>query len=115
MWELVKERLLHEELKLKEKNPEDSRKVFVADQRNSRRPIKQYTCHFCKKPGHFKRYCRKYLASQKQRTAEGKEGSESDREALVTTQALASTSSGGWIVDSGATCHMCKDEGLFGS
>jgi len=31
----------------------------------------------------------------------------------VTIHALAATSSGSWIVDSGATCHMCNDRKLF--
>lgn len=67
-WELVTERLLHEELKLKEKAPahaigrgEEGRKALVTGQK--RRPKKQLPCHFCRKPGHFKRECRKYLAS----------------------------------------------------
>ena len=114
-WELVTERLLHEELKLREKAPTqytaDSRKALVAN-----RKTKQFTCHFCKKPGHFKRDCRKFLASQKKQvanTAEGREGSGSDGEVLVTTHALATTSRAGWIVDSGATCHMCNDEAHF--
>ena len=34
-------------------------------------------------------------------------------EALVTVHALAATSTGSWVVDSGATCHMCSDENMF--
>jgi len=44
---------------------------------------------------------------------EKKEGSASDNEAFVTIHALAATSSGTWIVDSGATCHMCNARNLF--
>ncbi len=29
------------------------------------------------------------------------------------THVLAATSKGSWIIDSGATCHMCNDETLF--
>ena len=112
--------LLHEELKLREKTPtrtdNDGRKALVANQKNFKGHKKQFTCHFCKKAGHFKRDCRKFLASQKKReeanTAETHE-SRSDGEALVTTHALASVSRGSWIVDSGATCHMCNDEAFF--
>ena len=119
-WELITERLLHEELKLREKTPtrtdNDGRKALVVKQKNFKGHKKQFTCHFCKKPGHFKRDCRKFLASQKKReeanTAETHE-SRSDGEALVTTHALASVSRGSWIVDLGATCHMCNDEAFF--
>ena len=34
-------------------------------------------------------------------------------EALVTVHAFAATSIGSWVVDSGATCHMCCDENMF--
>ena len=38
---------------------------------------------------------------------------ESDEEAFITMQALSASSRGNWIVDSGATCHMCNDKELF--
>ena len=125
-WELVTERLRHEELKQKEKMPVDSgRKVLVAKQTVKRGDQKkQFKCHFCKKLGHFKRDCRKFLASQQSQqekrqlasTAEAKKpssSSDSEGEALVTTHALTVSSRGNWIVDSGATCHMCNDRSLF--
>ncbi len=54
--------------------------------------FEEWACHFCQKPGHFKNDCRKFLASQK-----------FDAEVFE----------GRWIVDSGATCHMCNDESQF--
>ena len=119
-WELVTERLLHEELKLKEKAPtdrhgEDGRKALVTDQR--RRPMarRNFTCHFCHKPGHIKAQCRKFLASQRKQSqgASTAETRGNDEEALVTTHAFVAASRENWIVDSGATCHMCNNEHLF--
>ena len=65
-WEPVTERLLHQESKLKEKVTvplEDGRKALTAGQNKGFR--KTFTCHYCHKPGHFKKDCRKYLAAQK--------------------------------------------------
>lgn len=115
-WELVTERLLHEETKRKEKTPRasiDGKKAFVT--RQSSRPVKQFTCHYCKKPGHFKKDCRKFLASQKKQHGASPAETRADEEGLVTVHALAATctSRGSWIVDSGATCHMSNNKELF--
>ena len=113
-WELVTERLLHEELKLKEKGPPrtcvDGRKALVAGQ--TQRPKTSFTCHYCKKPGHFKRDCRKFIASQKKQHGASPAEAKTD-EALATVHALTTTSKGSWIIDSGATCHMSNDRDLF--
>ena len=39
--------------------------------------------------------------------------SSSDNDALVAFHALSATSTGNWIVDSGATCHMCNNAKMF--
>ena len=127
--ELVTERLLHEEQKLKKKDEAagDDQKALAAKRR-----LKSRTCHFCGKPGHIKRDCWKLAELQAVKEA-GKKGnrhkhtankvtikqkdrevsSDSDNEALVVGYALAATSKKLWIVDSGATCHMCNDKTLF--
>ena len=43
--------------------------------------------------------------------SESNEGSDSD--ALIAFHALSANSRGSWIVDSGATCHMCNNEKMF--
>ena len=54
--ESVTERLLHEELKMKDKKNEDdtSRKALTARQKSRMNPKKQLTSHYFNKPGHFK-------------------------------------------------------------
>jgi len=50
-WELVTERLLNQELKLKEKVPtisEDGRKTLITGQNKGLK--KPFTCHYCLKP-----------------------------------------------------------------
>ena len=118
--DVIMERLLHEEQKLKEKGSvpvmDVDRKTLTAGRRLKRRLI---TCHFCCKPGHIKRECRKLAqlqaakgAGKKAETFKQAVNSVSD-DALVIGHALATTSKDIWIVDSGATCHMCNDETFF--
>ena len=115
--ENVTERLLHEERKLKEKEAEDdTRKALTAD--GSFRGSRHVTCHYCKKPGHVKRYCRKLAARQaNEKPGWSKQSankadrkyqdlsSSSDEEAMPVVHALSVTSTGEWLIDSGATCH----------
>ena len=125
--ETVTERLVHEERKQKGREGSgdgNHSKALMAN--GSGGGVK---CFRCGKFGHIKRYCPerkpKYFDRRskdgrhkankadvgKQR---GAHNSDSEFDAFVVSHALqASRSAGNWIIDSGASCHMCGDEKLF--
>ena len=94
--EIVIERLLREEQKLKDKGKtSDSAMLLTRDQLKK----KSFTCHYCKKPGHFKKDCRKFAQAQ----GKGKHklsGGEEPQDAMVISHALVANSRDEWIVDS---------------
>ena len=114
--ESVTERLLREEHKLKDREEaDDSKKLLVA---KGRRPL---TCHYCKKPGHFKKDCWKFAQAQgteksgkhKNPSRQSKREHQSSQDAMVISNALVAKSRNDWIVDSGATSHMCNNRNMF--
>ena len=115
--EMVTERLLREEQKLKDREEaDDSKKLLVAKGK------KQLTFHYCKKPGHFKRDCREFAKAQQSSKGNGKRRNpthqpkrerQSSQDAMVISNALVARSRNDWIVDSGATSHMCNDRSMF--
>ena len=139
--ELVTERLLHEERKTKERGGGtgescDGAAMVVKSQK--RRGLR---CHNCHRLGHIQRNCpdrsrteheRKPVISsyrEKRNTPRQRinqvsvnngESSSSDSNnmiGLVVRHALSvgggSEKTGSWIIDSGATCHICNDASLF--
>ena len=135
--ENVTERLLHEEQKTKDREEIEGGCTKAMTAHNNFGQKKKFTCHYCGKPGHFKRNCRKLafeLANANEKgnksgfkakkevkhkankaTSGHKDVSDSSSDdALVVCHALSAGSKGNWIVDSGATCHMCNDKTLFG-
>lgn len=82
------------------------------------------TCHFCKKTGHIKRNCRKFLATQKKEEPAGAAGASSS--GYGKAKAAQSESRGvafvvgeekpcSWVIDSGASAHMTNDRSFFES
>jgi len=120
--ETVIERLLHEERKMKERDGDsgDSGKVFAAY-----RAKRVFKCHYCGKPGHLKRDCRIRFADERREKASDsgprekvnqalrKNTSGEEEDVLLTSQALSVRMTSNWIIDSGASSHMCNDEQLF--
>ena len=114
-WETVTERLLREEQKMSEKEGavDASRRVLMA-KGDSGSGKKQFPCHFCKKLGHFKKDCKKYARwLEESKKEKPKQRNKPSQEAMLISHALMATSRREWIVDSGATCHMCNDESMF--
>ena len=131
--EVVTERLLHEEQKLRDRaSGMRSESAMMEYQR--RNPVR---CHYCKKLGHMQKYCadhardeaitssrkskaNKVDARQKVNKVEVQREessiSESEVIGLMVRHVLTcaeSKCSGRWIVDSGATCHICNNVDHF--
>ena len=94
---------------------EASGRIFLTKDHSRR---KLFTCHFCKKPGHYKRDCRKFAQAQTGAEKKDKHHSKKREQSfsqddMLITHALVAKSTNDWIVDSGATCHMCNDRTAF--
>ena len=116
--EVVTERLLHVERKQKDREGEE--KSHEKAMAVTRLKVK---CHYCGKRGHIKRDCysfKRKQSSQGQRpqqkankAATKKPTSDEEGDVLIVTHALQAGLAGNWIVDSGATCHMCTNKKMF--
>ena len=111
--ESVTEHLLREEQKLKDQEEaNDRKKLLVAKGK------KTFTCHYCRKPGHFKKDCRKFAQTQssgkhKNPAPESRKEHQSSQDPMLTSKAFVARSRSDWIVDSGATSHMCNNRSMF--
>ena len=107
----------------KEKSPPHPNKVMVAS-KPDRRSVK---CHHCGKFGHIRRFCKdlnkdkgtkdsKSPANKGNQVAKGQSGSHNESLGLVLqslTVSACGIDSEKWIVDSGATSHMCNNKALL--
>ena len=126
--DVVTEKVLYEERKLKDHDKNEE--ALSAKHRFGSRGPK---CHFCRKFGHIQRYCTERARSEKK--PEGTEvkkekktmkqraqqvqarRSDSNTVGLATCHVLSVNTSyeskDAWIIDSGATCHICNNRQLF--
>ncbi|KAF2347164.1 Zinc finger CCHC-type [Trinorchestia longiramus] len=120
-WEVVTERLLNEERRQRggPGTSDSSEKLLVSFKRNK----KLIKCFECGKEGHIKRQCRVYEERLKKenRTFQANKAvdarSSSTGETMMFTSAFAigNVDCNSWIVDSGATQHMCNKQSEFSS
>ena len=119
--EVVIECLLHEERKLRERTDDSDKAMNAEHQRRKKGP----KCHFCHRFGHIKRNCDKFAKAAKGSSHRAikvemkwRDSSSSDSESagLLVSHALSASVEGrhdSWIVDSGATGHVCNNVMLF--
>ena len=123
--DIMTECLLHEERKINSRDDSELTSERAMTSHSRRKLVK---CHHCGKLGHIKRNCR-LLFSEEMKSKSHRHGKErankattsdvyssdvdTDSDALVVCHALAASYTNIWIVDSGATCHMCSDSKLF--
>lgn len=108
--ELVTERLLHEERKLKGKDEKDSGdKAMSAKYKFKKKGPK---CYNCGKFGHIQKNCRApqgHPTTKQKAHSAAVESDKDDEVGLVVQHAMSSfLKINTWIVDSGATRHMCN-------
>ena len=117
-WDIVTQRLLHEDIKKSEsKNNNGNQAQALAAVKKSYSGNGK-VCYYCNKPGHFKKNCFKYKNSLKQRGSDSQSTNyvfENDVALYVTALKSEFTDSDVWIIDSGATARMCNNASLFSS
>lgn len=115
--DLVTEKILHEEFKLKSKKQslsEDSGAAYYStNYRSSRRSDKKLVCFGCGREGHIKRFCRfsnhdgNSAKNVNQKVMKVDDNlSDSDNGLVVDHICNISSTGNDWIIDSGATAHM---------
>ena len=112
--DVVTERLLHEERKKREKeeSPQDEKAMMS-------QPRKFYGhCYHSGKQGHLKRDCPglrgEWGKGKKKYEAHKAANDDDDCDAVIVGHEALQVGLGtSWIVDSGATCHMCNSQSMF--
>lgn len=94
-------------------NKEETKKVDSRNQNTSKNS--EFTCHHCKKPGHYKKDCWQLQKANQGSTSNGQqrfnrnqrnyENKEDNRRAMTANQGTIST----WIADSGASVHITSE------
>ncbi|KAF2347606.1 Zinc finger CCHC-type [Trinorchestia longiramus] len=118
-WEVVSERLLNEERKQRggSGTSDSSEKLLVSFKRNK----KLIKCFECGKEGHIKRQCRVYeerlrkenRTFQANRAVDARSSSTGETIMFTSAFSIGNVDYDSWILDSGATQHMCNKKSQF--
>ncbi|GKC60683.1 zinc finger, CCHC-type containing protein [Tanacetum coccineum] len=127
--DLGKHLLIEEQYHLENKANDDTSKVYVMeekgesskiggkkrrhndkDERKPKKNKKYVICYNCKKRGHFKRECR---ALKKKQDGGNDNKSKDNNFVAMISEALSHEDKRSWLVDSGATQHVCNDQAMF--
>ena len=122
--EVVIDCLIYEEKKAKERDGSSSGEMGLVYQGQHQKWSKQICRHYCKKLGHGIRDCSERADSEKRKPwqgnkkplPKGKSSGKSNSVGLIATHALTAKGpdqADSWILDSGATCHICSNQKLF--
>ena len=126
--EVVTERILHQERKTKEKETDSTNENAMPSHTVSRRPKPK--CFNCGKLGHIQRYCRAKREDQNWIKEDQKERKDFHKQKVTVSVDNDSDTNGDdcglansadcalpvideWIIDSGATTHMCSNKKAF--
>ena len=124
--EVVIEHILDQKRKSKDRSETNSSTESAMTSRKNFR-CTSLKCHYCRKLRHIKKNYRDFKAKregwkekgtkfQKATTTVMQENSDSESPGLVVTHALSVLNSNeqcAWIIDLGATCHMCQNSKSF--
>lgn len=108
-------------LKLQSKTTETAIALYANSQRQKGRNVrfdrnKGLKCEHCQKPGHTKDECwslHPEKRPQRNKPYKGNNNKNTSREYGLTLTESMKPRSGHWIIDSGATSHMCNNEASF--
>ena len=108
-WDVVTEKIIHQEQKLLSDKPAE-----VLYSKTSGDRLKKTVCFECNKPGHIRRNCRIFLNKNRQSKDSVNTASTCGLTATtVTSLSAAANVADAWMLDSGATRHMCHQINLF--
>lgn len=100
--------------KQREKTSSDETAMTARRQFKGRGP----RCHYCRKFGHIQKNCTERIKSEDKSkqgaAAETPKGKKKEKVGLITRHVLGVREPvQDWILDSGATCHICNSKALF--